>query len=329
MSTKIVPKNRKAHNAWNHEYYLFRLNEVNPCIVPLERYVNARYPIWHWFLDCGHLNKTSPQSLFKYGRCKKCSDKRRGTESRKTHEQFLEIVLSVNPRIKILSKYMGADRYVKCLCLDCGGEWETLAANLYLRESGCPYCQNKLKGLKLRKTHEAFVEEMRATNPLIEILGEYITAKDSIKCRCTLCGFIWSPDAGELCQGKGCPICCLSHGERKIAKYLQKCNILFHPQYSFDELVGLGGGLLSYDFYLPNHSMLIEYQGEQHLYPKTGYFGGIEQFKIQQEHDKRKREYAKQHDIKLLEIWYYDYDKIEDILKEQLNLESVETVIET
>lgn len=43
-------------------------------------------------------------------------------------------------------------------------------------------------------------------------------------------------------------------------------------------------------------------------------------FERQLEHDKRKREYAKQHNIKLLEIWYYDIDNIENILVKELNL---------
>ena len=43
-------------------------------------------------------------------------------------------------------------------------------------------------------------------------------------------------------------------------------------------------------------------------------------FKKQQEHDKRKREYAEEHNIELLEIWYWDYDKIENILSQELNI---------
>jgi hypothetical protein len=63
---------------------------------------------------------------------------------------------------------------------------------------------------------------------------------------------------------------------------------------------------------------LIEYQGEQHEYP-IKLFGGEKQFKIQQEHDKRKREYAEFHGIQLLEIWYWDFDNIEKILEETLS----------
>ena len=93
-------------------------------------------------------------------------------------------------------------------------------------------------------------------------------------------------------------------------------------------MLGVHNGLLSYDFYIPNYNYLFEFQGRQHEEP-IDFFGGEEQFKIQQEHDRRKREYAKEHNINLLEIWYYDIDNIEDILTKTLNLklESVETVI--
>lgn len=73
--------------------------------------------------------------------------------------------------------------------------------------------------------------------------------------------------------------------------------------------------------------MLIEFQGKQHEQP-IEHFGGEKQFKVQQEHDRRKREYAKLHKIKLLEIWHYDRNNIEKILTETLNnlkLKTVET----
>ena len=41
-------------------------------------------------------------------------------------------------------------------------------------------------------------------------------------------------------------------------------------------------------------------------------------FKKQQEQDERKREYDKNHEIKLLEIWYYFFDKNIDILEEHI-----------
>ena len=76
---------------------------------------------------------------------------------------------------------------------------------------------------------------------------------------------------------------------------------------------------MSYDFYLPQYNLLIEYQGEQHERP-IEFFGGEERFKIQKEHDKRKKEYAKLHKIRLLDIWYYDFDVLDQILSKELKI---------
>lgn len=138
-----------------------------------------------------------------------------------------------------------------------------------------------------------------------------------------------------------CPECQYSEGEKRISDcFLEKGFIkisqedydllddnfkskydYFIPQKEFDDLLGIKGGNLSYDFYLPNlsHNLLIEYQGEFHdnnggngtKYMKSN-------FPKQQEHDRRKREYAHNHNINLLEIWYWDFDNIEKILDNYL-----------
>ena len=113
--------------------------------------------------------------------------------------------------------------------------------------------------------------------------------------------------------------CLRSGGEYNIIQWLEKNNIEYESQKKFPNLVGINGGNLSYDFYLPTYNLLIEAQGQQHITPKE-LFGGEEQFQKQQEHDKRKRDYAEANGYKLLEIWYYDYDRIEEILNRELEV---------
>lgn len=128
-------------------------------------------------------------------------------------------------------------------------------------------------------------------------------------------------DASYACNFN-CPECDYSKGEKEINGYLNTYNIDHLNQKTFDNLIGIGGGLLSYDFYLPKYNLLIEYQGIQHEKPVD--FDGLgmkhakEQFKQQKEHDKRKRQYAKDNNINLLEIWYWDYDNIEKILNNKI-----------
>ena len=77
---------------------------------------------------------------------------------------------------------------------------------------------------------------------------------------------------------------------------------------------------LSYDFYLPDYNILIEYQGEQHYRP-VELFGGDKKFDIQKRHDRYKREFAKSKGIVLVEISYKygDYDSIKAFLDARIN----------
>lgn len=116
-----------------------------------------------------------------------------------------------------------------------------------------------------------------------------------------------------------CPQCNESKGENKIHEWLKTHKIYSEPQKTFNNLIGLGYGLLSYDFYLPEFNLLIEYQGEFHDGTVSDKAQSYSKFKKQQEHDKRKKEYALNNGYNLLEIWYWDFNNIEDILDNELN----------
>ena len=113
-----------------------------------------------------------------------------------------------------------------------------------------------------------------------------------------------------------CPECQNSKAEELISICLVKRNIEYIPQKTFDGLIGIGFGLLSYDFYLPYYNLLIEYQGEFH--DGNGGKGNYymkQNLEKQKEHDKRKKQYCLDNNINFLEIWYWDFDNIEFILE--------------
>ena len=136
-----------------------------------------------------------------------------------------------------------------------------------------------------------------------------------------------------------CPECQYSKGEERISNCFinkgfikidqddfkqlideDKFNKIYYiPQKEFDNLKGVGGGLLSYDFYLHNLNLLIEYHGIQHEKYCRGFHKSKKDFETQLEHDRRKCEYAINNNINLLIIWYWDFDKIEEILERVLN----------
>lgn len=64
-----------------------------------------------------------------------------------------------------------------------------------------------------KKTQEEFVEELRAINNRIEIIGTYEGTNKKIKSRCLTCGHIWEPRAADILNGHGCPEC--SHPSKR------------------------------------------------------------------------------------------------------------------
>lgn len=87
---------------------------------------------------------------------------------------------------------------------------------------------------------------------------------------------------------------------------------------AFDNLVGLGGGNLLFDFYVHLHSgefVLIECQGEQHYRP-FAWYGGQDYFNRLTAHDAIKRDFSDKNNIRLIYVDYkcVTYDKVADVL---------------
>ncbi len=101
--------------------------------------------------------------------------------------------------------------------------------------------------------------------------------------------------------------------ESIVSKCLDDLGYTYVKQKKYDDLLGTKGKQLSYDFMvcLYDKYFLVECQGEQHYKP-IAFFGGEDVYAVQVEHDKRKREYCKSHDLPLLEIPYTvrSYDDI-------------------
>jgi len=206
-----------------------------------------------------------------------------------------------------------------------GHEWQAIIGS---RNKGCkcPYCIGKFPSeeYNLLANNPELCEEWDydKNNKKPEEYTPY--SKQKVWWVCKKCGFKWKSQIKSRNKGIGCPQCSESKGEKRIYSFLSKGEIFNISQKEYDKLLGLGSRNLSYDFYLPDYNLLIEYQGIQHEKP-VDFLGkgkkyAQEQFVKQQEHDRRKREYAQQNNIDLLEIWYYDFDNIEEILKKELLL---------
>lgn len=117
-------------------------------------------------------------------------------------------------------------------------------------------------------------------------------------------------------NGSRCPRCNESKGEKQLDLILSKYNIYHSSQYTFDDLRGIGGGLLRFDapvFWDADKTklrMLIEYDGIFH-YEKQYDNDRFETLLI---HDELKNQYCNNNNIKLLRIPYWEFSNIEEIL---------------
>lgn len=258
------------------------------------------------FAKFKHSNKTT---------CNECSKKTRWNYS--SVKKYIE----ENSKCKLLSdEYVNVDTKIKLMC-GCGNEFEVTFDKFRgsRNKNKCNDCSLKEKGLGRRLDHSEFLEKFSACGDSnVEILSEYTLARNYIKCRCKMCGNIWESIANNLLRGNGCMRCRSSYGEKEVLSILNNNGVKCIQQKKYQGLRGVGGKPLSYDFYIPSKNLLVEYQGEFH--DGTANQQTEEEFKIQQEHDKRKREYAKNNNIRLTEIWYWDRDNIEEILIKELNL---------
>ena len=240
----------------------------------------------------------------------------------------------------------------KCLNKECGeifnATWTCISVG-----SGCGYCSTPIKHIGLSNC-------LATKNPKLALEWHPIKNGDltpyDVSCgttkevwwKCKECGHEWKMKiAKRNGRGDGCPECNKSKGEKRckevfISKSFIEISqedykklsdidkdkyIYFIPQIKYDNLIGLGNGLLSYDFYIPKYNFLIEYDGEFHYkairkYKNEPMKDAEERFKKQQIHDQLKNEYCKKHNIKLLRIPYWDFDNIESILSKELDIQS-------
>lgn len=206
------------------------------------------------------------------------------------------------------------------------GGYKISCDNFY-RGARCPYCTTHHgKVHKLDSFESLYPEKAKYWSKNNKKLPYEVTPYSNIKYKfiCENCGGEFERSLANLNRadtGVLCRKCNSSQLEIKTKNVLEKHNIKYEIQIKYEDLLGLGNGNLSYDFYLPDYNLLIECQGIQHESWRKNWITK-EDFEKQLEHDRRKREYAKKNNINLLEIWYYDMDNIENILIEKLQIKN-------
>lgn len=274
---------------------------------------------------CNYHWSIKPSNFYHGYRCPKCSHARAGRAKKKNTDWYKKQVKElVGDEYTVLGKYEESSKKVKMRHNECGYEWG-VTPNNFLRGRRCPECNRKKKRERLKIYHEKCkltpdeVKERIRNIPdkSVRVIGEYNGSHNGIKTECKKCKGIWYPRFTDLIGGlTHCPFCNNeSNGEQLVRKYLKDCHIKFKRQKTFNDLIDKQH--LSYDFYLPDYNVLIEYQGGQHYYP-VEWLGGNKRFKKQLRHDAMKYQYAKNNGYLLIYVPYIcnTYDKVSRILEE-------------
>lgn len=106
----------------------------------------------------------------------------------------------------------------------------TLLTQFIKKKECCGVCNGR------NRNTEDFKIMLAEILPDIEVIGEYIGARERIKVRCKVCGKEWEPLAYNLLSGYGCPRC---YDERRVELHHKEDNIkleklqTMHPDIEF------------------------------------------------------------------------------------------------
>lgn len=297
-----------------HEDFIKSIYSSNTTI--LENYKGSNIRIKCKCNICETEFTALPSNLKRYNCCPKCN------KPQKTEVEYKEKLFNkCGDSFTIIGKYINASTRIKIIHNKCGHVSEVLPIAFINNGCKCIKCSNRLK-----KTTEQFKQELyNLVGDEYTVISDYISANDKILIRHNKCNNEYSTTPNKFLKGYRCTKCRLSKGEDAIRLLLKNNNIKHISQKKFSGLVGLGGRNLSYDFYLPKYNLLIEYQGNFH--DGSAALQTDKQLQRQQEHDRRKKQYAIDNNIKLLEIWYWDFDNIEDILNKELTESNCENPV--
>lgn len=278
-----------------------RLTAIEPVVVDGHRK-------WLCVCDCGNFTTVATGSL-RSGGTKSCGCLNR---------EFLDLTGEKFGRLTVesINQEKTKDGYIhwNCSC-ECGNNVVVSTSNLTnkdvskrVQSCGCLKKESASKRFSGKLEGERFGQLTVLYRVGTQIQGNG-DKKSYWHCKCD-CGTEVNVIGKNLLNGntQSCG-CVVSRGELLVRKYLNRKNIRYCTQKTYEDLRSSNGGRLRFDFAILNNDnkviALVEYQGIQH-YKDTG-IGKLER----EETDDLKRKYCKTNNIPLLEI---PYDKDIEII---------------
>lgn len=260
-----------------------------------------------------------PNHFFEGIGCQKCAGRK------KDDEVVVNKLKVLHPKLDFSeTKYSERDKEgrLKVVCQEHGTKYISYW-NL-INGEGCYECSLQKAGEKRRLTNEEIIKRAK------DMYGEntYIYNNlDTNKRGKNNTVIITCPKHGDFSvnlynfiYGKSsCPKCHLHKMELKLSLFLERNNIKYERQKTFDWLKYKENMYL--DFYLPDYKIAIECQGIQHFLPIEKW-GGDDALKVIKERDLKKKTLCESHNVKMLYFMENkfkqnkdDFSSLKEILK--------------
>lgn len=228
----------------------------------------------------------------------------KGVFKKKTTEVYSsEIEELYNGKIEVTGDYIDCSKAIAHRCREHGVEF-TITPTSALRGNKqiCPRCKGQEQHARQRKPVKVFKQELKEKHRgTIVARGAYVNTHTKIDFECKKCETLFCAEPNAVLRISGCPGCRTPKGELDIKNLLEDTGIAYQKQKTFKGCKDVR--LLSFDFYLPDYNLLIEYDGKQHFEP-IKFFGGETEYIKQVRRDAIKNNYAKENNINIIRIPY-------------------------
>lgn len=255
-------------------------------------------------LTCNTEYSVTPKEFIKGTRCRKCALQRINRNNTHSVDEYKNsLTPDILERYDILyDGYKNVSSMLSVTCKICGTQ-RFVRADALKRGVGCKTCNRRNYHDRYTLSTAQYAEKvLDLSGNTYRLVGEYTGVKNKIRINHLVCGNTYETYPYLFNKGRRCPFCQgTSLGEENTRLVLKELGVNFTEQVSFSGLVDVGN--LTYDFFIPDSRILIEYQGIQHYKP-VDLFGGEKAYKLQVSHDHIKMEFAKHNCLNLICIPY-------------------------
>lgn len=291
-------------------------NEINAKFLKLEIIKdksNRKMYFVHFICHCGKPHKSEWNNFKKTQNCGECGKEGRRIGRVKYTKQYVVNYLRENG-YEIIGDYVNSGISFTYRCLACGNTGRTNFGN-FVRGRRCRVCKGFAK--KDTESFNRLVNEI--TDDEYEFIGEYENAHVKSDFLHKVCNHSYKATPHSFLMGRRCPKCKSSKGEKRIEEFLIKHSFNFERQFKFEKCRYILP--LPFDFAIFDNKnklkYLIEFDGKQHFHPIEAW-GGQENLTYVKQNDEIKNKYCSQNSTPLIRIPYWDFNRIEELLSNEL-----------